>query len=62
MMQKAVRRHLPAAITGRGAPKKLLSATNRVAKMRTVKHPLQAGLKAPWGDKVVRQKAALHDY
>jgi len=41
--------HLHVAVTGRDAPPELLAAADLVTEMRTVKHPLQAGIKAQRG-------------
>lgn len=36
-------------VTGRGAPEELLTAADMVTEMRSLKHPLQAGIKAQRG-------------
>lgn len=40
---------LHVAITGRGAPEKLLAAADLVTEMRVIKHPYKAGIKAQKG-------------
>lgn len=41
--------NLHVAVTGRGAPPELLAAADLVTEMRSIKHPLQNGIKAQKG-------------